>query len=405
MRLAYAIALFALCTCASSNLWAASKVEKSKATLSDLQERIASLKKELDSSQAAHSEAADELKKSEQAISEANRKLYEINQQYQQNQKSLQTLQQQTEAAEATLQQQRQLIGAQLYQQYLHGKQSSLQVMLQQQDPNAIARELHYFSYISRARAARIDTMQQNLAQLANLNAETADTLEQINALKARQEQERKELQAQKDERNKTLKKLSAKIKSQRGEISKLKRDEKRLSELVERLSRIVPKVTIRKRERKPPETEKPVARNETLPSDIFDGGNFAALKGKLRLPVIGDVTNRFGSAREDTGVSWKGLFIKSDTGNEVKSVAGGIVVFADWLRGFGNLLIIDHGDDYMSLYGNNQTLLKKVGDEVKAGDTVAAVGNSGGNETSGLYFELRYRSKPIDPLSWSVVK
>src|SRR5690606_38229216 len=103
----------------------------------------------------------------------------------------------------------------------------------------------------------------------------------------------------------------------------------------------------------------------------------FAALKGKLRLPVIGDVTNRFGSAREDTGVTWKGLFIKAPTGNEVKSVASGVVVFADWLRGFGNLLIIDHGNDYMSLYGYNQSLLKQVGDEVKAGDTVAAVGNS----------------------------
>ena len=109
--------------------------------------------------------------------------------------------------------------------------------------------------------------------------------------------------------------------------------------------------------------------------------------------------------AREDTGVSWKGLFIKSPVGNEVKSVASGVVVFADWLRGFGNLLIIDHGNDYMSLYGYNQSLLKQVGDEVKAGDTVAAVGNSGGSETSGLYFELRHRSKPFDPLSWSTVR
>jgi septal ring factor EnvC (AmiA/AmiB activator) len=150
---------------------------------------------------------------------------------------------------------------------------------------------------------------------------------------------------------------------------------------------------------------EKSVARNETLPSNAFDGGDFAALRGKLNLPVRGDVTNRFGATREDTGVSWKGLFIKSAEGSDVKSVASGRVVFADWLRGFGNLLIIDHGDGYMSLYGNNQAILKKVGDTVKGGDTVASVGNSGGNETSGLYFELRYQSKPFDPLSWSVVK
>lgn len=402
MRISHTIALLALCILASPALNAASKSEKSKAALSDLQQRIEALKKELDSSQSAHSEAADALRKSEKAISEANRKLYNLDQQHRKSQQSLQTLAQQTAEAKAEQQRQRQLIGAQLYQQYLHGKQSYLQIMLQQQDPNEIARELHYFSYVSRARAELVDAMQANLEHLLALNSETENTLKQVETLKAQQEQERQELQAQKNERNKALKQLSAKIKSQRGEISKLKRDEKRLSQLVERLARIVPKTTVRKRQES--SRDKPVARNETLPSDIFDGGNFAALKGKLRLPVVGDVTNRYGSAREDTGVSWKGLFIKSDAGNEVKSVASGIVVFADWLRGFGNLLIIDHGDDYMSLYGNNQALLKKVGDEVKGGDTVAAVGNSGGNEMNGLYFELRHRSKPIDPLRWSAI-
>lgn len=393
----------ALCLTLGMEAGAASKAEKSKAALSDLQQRIEALKKELDSSQAAHSEAADELKQSEKAISEANRKLYELNRQYQQNQKSLQTLQQQQSAVEASLQQQRQLLSAQLYQQYRHGRQSYLQMALQQEDPNTLARQLHYFSYVSRARAELVDAMQANLGNLAELNAEAATALERIDTLKTAQEEERKELQAQKTERNKQLKKLSAKIKSQRGEISKLKRDEKRLTDLVERLSRIVPKTP--PKERGKPGGDKPVARNNTLPSAAFDGGNFAALKGKLRLPVIGDVTNRFGSAREDTGVSWKGLFIKAPAGNEVKSVASGVVVFADWLRGFGNLLIIDHGDDYMSLYGYNQSLLKQVGDEVKAGDTVAAVGNSGGSENAGLYFELRHRSKPFDPLSWSTVR
>jgi septal ring factor EnvC (AmiA/AmiB activator) len=117
---------------------------------------------------------------------------------------------------------------------------------------------------------------------------------------------------------------------------------------------------------------------------------------------VRGDVSNRFGSSREDSGISWKGLFIKANEGAEVKSVATGRVVFADWLRGFGNLIILDHGSGYMSLYGNNQAVLKQVGDNVRAGDTIASVGNSGGNETNGLYYELRRQSRPFDPLSWS---
>ena len=399
------LALYILCLPAWAGKAENSK-EASKEALSELHQRIESLKKELDSSQEAHTEAADELKKSEKAISEANRKLFELNQQHKQNRNALETLQHQKSELETTLQQQQQLLGSQLYQQYLHGQQDYMQVVLQQQDPGAIARQLHYFSYISRARAELIESMRLNLGKVAELNDETANTLKEITALKTQQEQERLELQSQKNERGKVLKKLSAQINAQRGEINKLKRDEKNLSQLVERLSRIIPKIVPKKREsEKTAPNQKPIGRNETLPGNNFDGGNFAALKGKLNLPVRGDITNRFGATREDSGISWKGLFIKSAEGSEVKSVASGRVVFADWMRGFGNLLIVDHGDGYMSLYGSNQALLKKVGELVKGGDTVASVGNSGGNETSGLYFELRYQSKPFDPLSWSVVK
>jgi septal ring factor EnvC (AmiA/AmiB activator) len=388
------------------NAYAAAKSEAPKQKLDQLHERIESLKKELDSSQAAHAEAADELKQSEQAISEANRKLYELNQQHKQNRNTLETLQQQKAGLGTTLEQQQRLLGSQLYQQYLHGQQGYMQVVLQQQDPGAMARQLHYFSYIAKARAKLIESMQLNLGKIAKLNDKTAVALQEITTLKSEQELERRELQSQKNERGKVLKKLSAQISTQRNEINKLKRDEKSLSQLVERLARVASKKSQAKRSKTRKSTGPAiVARNETLPSNNLDGGSFAALKGKLNLPVRGDITNRFGAAREDSGISWKGLFIKSSEGSEVKSVASGRVVFADWMRGFGNLLIVDHGDGYMSLYGNNQALLKKVGEEVKGGDTIAAVGNSGGNETFGLYYELRRQSKPFDPLSWSVVR
>jgi len=103
--------------------------------------------------------------------------------------------------------------------------------------------------------------------------------------------------------------------------------------------------------------------------------------------------------------MTWKGLFIRAAGGDAVKAVAAGQVVFADWLRGFGNILIVDHGDDYLSLYGNNETLYKQVGDTLQGGDTIAAVGNSGGNPDSGLYFELRHKGKPFDPLGWATLK
>lgn len=413
-RFSHGLILAILLTCHGtlSQSFAASKIEKSKEALSDVQERIEALKKELDSSEEKHAEAADELKKSERAISEANRKLFEINRQQKQNLNTLQNLQQQKTGLESTIEQQQLLLGSQIYQQYLHGQHGFAQIILKQEDPGAIARDLHYFSYISRARAELIESMQSNLDKVAKLNEQTTQTLKEITGLKTEQEQERKELQSQKSERSKVLKKLSAQISAQRGEINKLKRDEKRLSDLVERLSRIIPKPQKKKAktaktapDEKMPQQQETIAKNESLPSDAFEGIDFASLRGKLNLPVRGEITNRFGASREDSGISWKGLFIRAAEGSEVKSIASGRVVFADWLRGFGNLLIVDHGGGYMSLYGNNQALLRKAGDTVKGGDTIASVGNTGGNEASGLYYELRRQSKPFDPLSWSVVK
>ena len=127
---------------------------------------------------------------------------------------------------------------------------------------------------------------------------------------------------------------------------------------------------------------------------------DFAKLRGKLRMPVKGELVASFGSKRND-GPSWKGLFIKAGEGTDVKAAADGVVIFADWMRGFGNLLIIDHGSQYMTIYGNNQSLLKRPGDKIKMGEVVSAAGNSGGNEHSGLYFEMRHQGRAIDPLVW----
>jgi septal ring factor EnvC (AmiA/AmiB activator) len=297
-----------------------------------------------------------------------------------------------------------------------------LPIILDAKNPSEISRQLQYLSYVGHARSDLIDSMQHNLGKVTKLNEETATTLKQVAELKNQQEAAKQNLEKEKQNKAKVLETLSSKIDAQRNEISKLKRDEKNLSDLVERLAKAAQTKASPKKstastsksdqtsvatrtEEKVPSQPITVAKNETLPSAGFDGSDFSALRGKLHLPVRGDVSNRFGATREDTGVTWKGLFIRSAEGSEVKSIANGKIVFADWMRGFGNLLIIDHGDGYMSLYGNNQALLRKMGDTVKSGDTIASVGNSGGNETAGLYYELRKQSKPFDPMSWSVVR
>jgi septal ring factor EnvC (AmiA/AmiB activator) len=223
-----------------------------------------------------------------------------------------------------------------------------------------------------------------------------------VASLESKQKTERKALTKQKLKKATVLKKLSKKIAAQRGEIKKLKRDEKRLSNLVKKLAAISKKRTKKTSKKR---KSKIIAKNRATPDNRYAGKKFASLKGILKLPVRGEVMNRYGKARPDSGVLWKGLFIRAKEGADVKSVASGRVVFAEWMRGFGNLIIVDHGSGYMSLYGNNQSVLKDVGQEVRGGDTIASVGNSGGNTSHGVYYELRRKSITFDPLKWSKVR
>ncbi|MES2579995.1 MAG: peptidoglycan DD-metalloendopeptidase family protein [Pseudomonadota bacterium] len=402
------------------NSFAAKKIDVAKEDLGDLQDKIQALKKELDNKQAAHKDATDALKDSETAISQANKKLFDINQQQKQNKNTLVTLKKESLNLNEKLSAQQKQLSILVRQQYVHGNQSYTKLLLQNKNPSQISRDIQYYSYIAKAHARLINEMQASLDKVKTLNNETAATLQAVADLKAKQLAERKTLEQQKSEKSKVVKSLSGQITAQRNEIKKLKRDEQNLSQLVERLAKIIakpPKKVVKRKavakKSNAPDANVPdakpanqtIAKNEETPTNAYAGSNFSALKGKLNLPVRGDVTNRFGSSRSDTGVSWKGLFIRAAEGSDVKSVANGRVVFADWLRGFGNLIIVDHGSGYMSLYGNNQAVLKQVGDEVDAGDNIAAVGNSGGNESNGLYYELRRQSKPFDPLSWSVIR
>lgn len=372
----------------------ADQAQDSKQSLSELRGRIEALTKELQNTREAHTEASDALKESERAISDAKRRLHRIALQQAANRKTLQQLQQDKQQLQATIAEQQAQLAAQLAQHYRNGQPGYLQIVLSRQDPNSVARDVAYYGYVARARAQQIARLEDNLGKVEALNARTEATLAEIDALKAEQESQQRQLEAEKGKRQQVMQQLAQQIKSQRSEISRLKRDEKRLTDLVKRLATIVPA--------KPKHSAPGIVRkNDSLPAPGQTARSFASLKGRLSLPVKGDVLNKYGATREGGGISWKGLFIRAAEGAAVKSIARGTVVFADWLRGFGNLLIIDHGDGYMSLYGNNQALLKQAGEEVDSGVDVAIVGNSGGNADNGLYFELRHRSEPFDPLPW----
>jgi septal ring factor EnvC (AmiA/AmiB activator) len=362
--------------------------------LRELRGRIEALQKSLAGAEESKSEAADALRESERAISETNRALRELGEQSREINQRLAEIGADAKRGEEALRSQQALLARLLYQQYLGGQAEPLKLLLNREDPHDIARRLHYFGYVSRARAQLIETTRRSVARLQALAEEARAQAQELAVVTAESKALRARLEREKRARGQVLTRISRDIQRQRREIGTLKRDETRLAQLVERLAKLVARS-------KPA----PRVRNERVPQPGALEGVFAELKGRLNLPVRGELASRFGSPRADGGVTWKGVFIAARPGEEVRAVAAGRVVFADWLRGFGNLLIVDHGDAYMSLYGNNEALFKRVGDEIRAGDAVAAVGASGGNTESGLYFELRYQGRPLDPLEWVVIR
>ena len=357
--------------------------------LKELRGRIDRLQKELGETQASRIRAVDALRESERAISEANRRLFELAREQSRARESLEQINAERQRLTADVAQQQDALGDALYRQYLQGQPAPLAVLLAEQDPNQLSRRMHYLTYIYRERAAQIAQLREDIARLEALSQETESRTQVLEDLKAEQQSQRRRLQQEKAERREVLAKMSQAIQLQRREIGNLRRDQEQLRKLVERLEREAA-------ERRAAQQKKKDVREEAA-----DNSAFGRLKGRLRLPVRGELTHRFGTPRQETGLTWNGLFIAARSGSEVSAIAPGRVVFADWLRGFGNLLILDHGEGYMSLYGNNETLLRRVGDEVEGGTTVAAVGASGVNPETGLYFEIRFRGRPVDPLSW----
>lgn len=372
---------------------AAPAANAQKEELRQLRDRIDAMQQRLAASEETKSEAVDSLRESERAISDTNRVLRELAGQQRALNAKLSALQGQNRRAAADIEGQQARLAQLLYQQYIGAQPDALKLLLNRDDPNRIARELHYLTYLSRARAELIHNLRSNLGRINELEGTTRQQSAELAAIDAEQQAQRKRREAEKRARKAVLVRVSRQIEQQRREISTLKRNENRLAGLVEQLSRMLARA-------------RPQAlRNERLPDASGDGSPFAQLKGRLNLPVRGELRNRFGSPREGSGLSWKGLFIAAPAGQDVKAIAAGRVVFADWLRGFGNLMIIDHGGGYMSLYGNNESLFKQVGAATLGGETVAAVGNSGGNTDSGLYFEIRHQGKAFDPLAWTNLK
>ena len=360
---------------------------KEKQQLEALRSRIEALRTKITEGEENRTEARDQLRDSERAISEANRALRALAGRRSAAQDELKTLARRSRSLEAEIASRQESLGRLLGLRHLEGEIGQVKLLLSGENPGSIARDLHYYAYISRAQAHMIGELRASLANLKELEALAREKNAELAAIESAQRKERSALIAQQAERRRVFERVSKELKAQRLQVTHLQRDESRMARLVEELGRVI--------------ASTPLVRNETVPEPTGTEDAPAGLKRGLRLPIKGELVERFGAKRSGGGPPSKGLFIRSPSGQEVRAVAPGRVVFSDWLRGFGNLLIVDHGRSYLTIYGYNEALLKQVGDVVRAGDVVATVGASGGSRESGLYFEIRHAGKAFDPMGW----
>lgn len=420
LRFALVLTLTGLATSSVAEPATPADPAKPKEELQSLRSQIDSLQKQLQQNEATKAEASDALKESEKAISEANRILDDLSSRHAETQSQLQFYKNELSKKRRQTIDSQQHLSKLLRVQYQQGVSSkAAQLLLSNSDPAEAARQLKYYQYIAQAQAKLINQLRQDMTELNRLVADIAQREQELAKIRGQKAQQKDQLQQQKKSRQQTLNKLASEISAQRNEITKLREDEKRLTRLVDQLNRLIEqrqraaklaaeKAAKREQQRAQKQDSTPrqagsrtQEKPATPPPVEIGGSGFAALRGQLRQPVQGDISNRFGSSRAEGAGTWKGVFIRTSTGAEIRSVASGQVVFADWLRGFGNLIIVDHGGGYMSLYGHNEALLKQVGTQVKAGDVIARAGNSGGNAETGLYFEIRRLGAPVDPAQW----
>jgi len=374
--------------------------------LQELRKRLEDLRREYQATRESHADAAGLLRQSERAISDAKRRLRILESEQQKTRSELDDVNTQLNLVNANIDTGQKRLAEMLRQSYKRGGSDSLKLLLGGKDPNQISREMVYLNYLSRGQLDVIESLRSEFDHLERLKKTASDKDRTLTEIRQAKAAEQEKLLNEKQARQILLNKLTGRIKSQKKEITALRQDEKRLSELVARLARLA-KQRNEKAKRKPAirngqtKPTGPVGINTQLPDATMGNASFSRLKGLLRLPVRGELMNRFGAPREDGGLTWKGVFIRALEGAEVKAIASGRVVFAEWLRGFGNLLIVDHGEGYMSLYSNNESLYKQPGESVKTGDTIATAGNSGGQEELGVYFELRHQGRPINPMAW----
>ncbi|AIS18579.1 peptidase M23 [Pseudomonas rhizosphaerae] len=393
---------------------------------------IAELQKTLGKVQAERSGVQKELRTTETEMGKLEKQVEALQKELKKTEGELERLHGEKAKLQAARVEQQRLIAIQARAAYQSGRQEYLKLLLNQQNPEKFARTLTYYDYLSQARLEQLKNFNQTLQKLAGVEKDINLQQAQLLVQQGNLDSQREDLDKVRKERQVALAKLNDQYKQGDQKLQARQQDQEDLAKVLKTIEETLARqareaeearqkallaaqeaeqrrqreaaAAAATREAPAPAPQTPRAPTGPLVSSSGEsfGGAFASARGKLPWPVDGRLLARFGETRgDDVRTKWDGVMISAPAGSQVHAVHGGRVVFADWLRGAGLLVILDHGNGYLTLYGHNQTLLKSAGDVVKAGDAIATVGTSGGQSTPALYFAIRQQGKPTDPSQW----
>jgi len=350
-----------------------------KQQLEAIQSQIEQKQETIQQANSEKREIQDDLMQAEKEISYIGRRLHIIRNDYELQETRWRELQQVKISRQKALEVEQLRLGELLRHIYRIDRYGDLRLILNQEDPALFSRMLTYHEYFSRQRVEQIERVEFRLAELEKAQHALALQSSTLARLKHKQEEELARLETIRQQKQLALDDIRKNIDTEGRHLSQLRKDERSLKKILKSLTDLL----------------------SDIPGSVASVKSFKQLKGALPWPSHGELTTQFGSVRGDSGKRWSGVIIGAERGAEVTAVARGRVAFSDWLRGYGLLLIMDHGDGYMSLYGHNESVYKDTGEWVESGEVIASVGDSGGQHRTGLYFEIRHDGKPVDPIKW----
>lgn len=366
--------LFSVCILCSVVFVSSLKAQE-QADLASIQQQIKNKQAQINQQLEAAKKLQDNLKMVELQIAKSAKKLNETEISLHDNQKQLSQLRKQQKDYLASLDKQKAVLAKQIRSAYMTGNYDFAKMLLNQQDAANFERTITYYQYLNKARKSQIDSFNLLVLDLQNVNAKLIDNQNELKQLLDKQQKQQQTLEVNQSERQKTLIAMRNAIESEEAKIAQLQINEKNLMSALTR------------------------AQQQANKQDVTLSG-LSALKGSLLKPAEGQLRKMFGRFRQGQ-IKWKGIVINGTAGNTVIAIHHAKVLYSDWLRGFGLVTVLDHGDGFMSLYGHNQALLKQAGDAVQAGEAIALLGQSGGQNRPNLYFEIRHKGRPINPVSW----